>query len=248
MAHSKRSYIFAVAICVAAIAAGGLAIDQSWVSADGQANSAGATEKYVTAYAAQASAAHVKAALGRRMINQLIIQVGRECGGVLAGAPPRGDKQMEAAEIEITGALDVTLARSGAPVLVRFAHAIGGLHWANRVLSRRVIAFSRTLDSWASALPSVPRLCADLRYVAARGFHGVSSATVEFDHRVMTPPVVPAEPPEETDTAIAQLLLRYESQAEHRQLTQARRLVARTGSENLEFLNHSKHRILHKLS
>jgi hypothetical protein len=66
-----------------------------------------------------------------------------------------------------------------AAAMVAFAHAVGGLHWSNRRLTRIVRTYATQLEGLARL--ALPNVCADVKAWAASGYRTLPASTVQFD-------------------------------------------------------------------
>jgi hypothetical protein len=143
----------------------------------GGSPNAAATRAYAKADYALTQTANANLAPSKAAIQGLATQVSGECPLVAAGAPQNHDA--EQLSNEVVGALEVAAYQPDRESLLAFAHAIRGLRWSNRKLTRAVGAYATKLEGFPSLAP--PAICADVKAWAVSGYSTLSAGTVAFD-------------------------------------------------------------------
>jgi hypothetical protein len=136
-----------------------------------------ATRAYVKANYGLVQAARANLASSKAAITSLGSAVAGECPRVAAEAPQNHDA--EQLSNEVVGALEVVAYQPDRESMLTFAHAIRGLRWSNRKLTRAVAAYATKLEGFSTL--AVPNICADVEAWAASGYRTLSASTVAFD-------------------------------------------------------------------
>ena len=136
-----------------------------------------ATRAYVKANYALAQAARANLASSKVAITSLGSTVAGECPRVAAEAPQNHDA--EQLSNEVVGALEVAAYQPDRESMLTFAHAIRGLRWSNRKLTRAVEAYATKLEGFPTLV--APDICADVEAWVASGYRTLPASTVAFD-------------------------------------------------------------------
>jgi hypothetical protein len=99
-----------------------------------------------------------------------------ECSAAAVGSPQNHDS--EQLDDELIGAMTVVGYHTAAGPIATFAHAVRGLRWSNRTLTRTVKAFSTKLRELSTL--AVPDVCGDVKAWAASGFKTLPASTEPF--------------------------------------------------------------------
>jgi hypothetical protein len=146
-------------------------------SAPASAADVAATQAYVQAnYAAlRVAMSHLAAAEAGPL--HVLAQVRRECPGAGTGSPQ--DPESTQMSNEVIGAMVLSAAQPDLQAIRTFIHAVAGLRWSNRGLTRAIHTY---VENWQTLLSlPAPNLCADVKAWAANGFHTLPASTVAFD-------------------------------------------------------------------
>jgi hypothetical protein len=138
-----------------------------------------ATSAYLRAASAALRAAVARLPATNAAVVGLTHRIVGECPLAAAGSPQNEDS--EQISNELVGALTVTGYRTEAGPIAAFAHAVKGLHWSNRRLTRAVRTSAAKLRGLSTL--AVPEVCGDVRAWAAAGFRTLPAGTVQFDKR-----------------------------------------------------------------
>ena len=140
---------------------------------------AAATRAYIQANYALVRAARSNLATGTAALKSLVHQITGECPLAAAESPENHDS--EQLSNEIAGAMTVAGYHPDVAAIGAFVHAVGGLHWSNRTLTRTVKTYATQLHGLATL--AVPDVCGDVKAWAAGGFQALPASTVQFDQR-----------------------------------------------------------------
>ena len=110
-------------------------------------------------------------------IQSLGTTVAGECP--LAAVDSPQNHEAEQLSNEVVGALEVAAYQPDKESMLAFAHAIRGLRWSNRKLTRAVGAYATKLEGFPTLAP--PDICADVKAWAASGYSTLPASTVSFD-------------------------------------------------------------------
>jgi hypothetical protein len=209
-----------------AVVAALLVFCSSAALAQASSGDANATRAYLQADLVQTRAAAKAVPTALAAITALAGHLQQECPGVLGGEPKLAqgsapsastlaiDEEQSAAVIGV--AEHTELAR-----LHAFAHAVSGLSWPSRSLTR--LARSSIAAEVAQAAVPPPALCSDLHYWVSSGYQTVSAATdsyVQLEAKLVSESNRGGEilkrlkPYEDTaDKALARQILAIEKQA-----------------------------------
>jgi hypothetical protein len=109
----------------------------------------------------------------RSYANQIVAQCPRAAVGSSQGY------DSEQLDNEVVGAMTVVGYRTAAAPIAAFAHAVEGLRWSDRRLTRALRTYVRKLEG-LSTLAS-PNLCGDVEGWAAGGYKTLTAGTIQFD-------------------------------------------------------------------
>jgi hypothetical protein len=141
-----------------------------------------ATTTYIDANHTLVQAARANLPASQAAIHGLGERVSGECPLVAAQAPQNHDA--EQLSDEVVGALEVVGSEADHASMLAFAHAIRGLHWSNRKLTRMVHAYAIKLEGFPTL--ALPNICGDVGAWASSGFRTLPAGTVAFDKGVET--------------------------------------------------------------
>ncbi len=170
----------AIPLALAALAltpAAALAHSRKAAATHGGSPNAAATRAYAKADYALTQIANANLAPSKVAIQSLATQVSGECPLAAADAPQNHDA--EQLSNEVVGALEVAAYQPDRESMLVFAHAIRGLRWSNRKLTRAVGAYATKLEGFPALPP--PDICADVKAWAGSGYSTLSAGTVAFD-------------------------------------------------------------------
>lgn len=144
-----------------------------------RSENATATRTYLQANHAFVRAARSNLAAGNAALRSLVRQLTGECP--LAAAESPQNHESEQLNDEVVGAITIVAFRPDAAAAGVFAHAVGGLRWSSRVLTRKVRTYAAQLEGLAKL--AVPDVCADVRAWAADGYRSLPASTQQFNQR-----------------------------------------------------------------
>jgi len=172
-----------------------------------------ATRAYIQADYVLVHTARVNLSTSEAALQSLRRQIAAECPNAAAGSPQ--DTDSEQLSNELVGAMTLAAIRPDVQVVARFAHTVGGLHWSDGALTRKVGTYAARLQT-LSVLPA-PNVCADVRAWAQSQYQTLPASTVGFDSRYYKVEVAVGEVP-------AALLAPSEQPDEHPVLAHAERI------------------------
>jgi hypothetical protein len=138
-----------------------------------------ATSAYIRAGYAALHAATAKLPAAKAAIVGLTNRIVGECPKAAAGSPQ--NEESEQLSNELVGALTVAAYRTEAGPIAAFAHAVKGLHWSSRKLTRAIHTSAVKLRGLSTL--AVPDVCGAVRSWAAVGFRTLPAATIDFNKR-----------------------------------------------------------------
>jgi hypothetical protein len=211
----SSAYACAVAIRFAVILLAGLALAASPSAALARSENAAATRAYIQANYALVRAARSNLAAGNAALKSLVGQITGECPLAASGSPK--DHDSEQLSNEVVGAMTVVAYHPDAAAVGVFARAVGGLHWSNHALTRRVRIYSTQLAGLATL--AAPDVCADVQAWVADGYRALPAGTLQFDKRYYAVDIEAEEVP-------LRLFAPYESAGEASLARRTKRLEA----------------------
>lgn len=176
---------------------------------------AAATRTYIRANYALVRTARANLAAGEAALKGLVRQITGECPLAAAGSPQNHDS--EQLSDEVVGAMTLLVYRPDAAAMGAFAHAVGGLRWSNRRLTRTVSTYAAQLEGLTTL--ALPNVCGDVRAWAASGYRSLPASTAQFDQRYNADAFEAEEVP-------LRLLAPYESASEASLVRRTKRLEA----------------------
>jgi hypothetical protein len=200
---STRGILGPVAARLAPILLAALALAAAPPVALAKSGNAAATRAYIRANYALVRAARSNLAAGETALKSLAGQVAAQCP--LAAAGSLENHESEQLSNEVAGALTVVAYRPDAAAMAAFAHAVKGLRWSSRTLTRTVRTYAAQLEGLSTL--ATPNVCGDVQAWAAADFHVLPASTVQFDQRYYAEDIEAEEVP-------LRLLAPYESAGE----------------------------------
>ncbi|HXA55174.1 MAG TPA: hypothetical protein VNV37_09925 [Solirubrobacteraceae bacterium] len=202
---------FAVVSPAAGAAAGGRAHATS-----ARARDLAATRTFIAANYTLVRIARDNLAAAQTAINTLGERVSGECPLAAGSEAPQNLDSGQLSE-EVVGALEVAAYEVDRASMLAFGHAIRGLRWSNRKLTRMVRAYAVKLENFP--MLGLPNICTDVKAWAATGYASLPATTVAFDKGVSAYGIENEEIP-------LGLLRPYENAAEVSLLRRTRQLEA----------------------
>lgn len=179
----------------------------------GGSSDAIATSTYIQADYTLLHAAASKLATSEATLRKLRRRIKATCPRAAAGSPQ--DTDAEQLSNELVGAMTVAAIRPDAGAVAAFFRTVGGLHWSNGALTRRIRSYASRLKT-LSLLPA-PNVCADVKAWVASRYETLPASAVRFDSRYYKVEVAVGETP-------AALLAPSELPPERPLVVQARQL------------------------
>lgn len=174
-----------------------------------------ATRIYIDANYRLVLAARAHLAASEAAIHSLVRHTVAECP--LAGEGSHVDSAASEVSEEVVGTIVTTAYRPDVDSIDTFVHAVAGLHWSDRRLTRIVRAYLVKLRNLAALAPA--NICADVKAWGADGFEGLPEGTVRFDKLYLAADIEAEEVP-------LRLLAPYENAHEAALLRRTKRLEA----------------------
>lgn len=137
-----------------------------------------ATRTYISANYTLVRTARANLVAAQTAIKTLGERVSGECPLAAGREAPQNHDSRQLSE-EVVGALEVAAYETDKASMLAFAHAIRGLRWSNRKLTRVVHAYAVKLERFPTLAP--PNICADVTAWAAVGYVSLPATTVAFD-------------------------------------------------------------------
>jgi hypothetical protein len=210
----------AARVCGRAVLLAGLALAVTSPAAPAKAGDAAATQALARATDALVRAASPDVPRGLAAVKRYASQTAAQCPRVAAGSPQ--DHNSEQLDDELIGAMTVVGYRTAATPIATFAHAVKGLHWSNRRLTRTVRTFATKLQDLSRL--ATPNVCGDIEAWAASGFKTLSASTVPFVRRYLA-----VTPEAEEVPLMIRLLMPYATPSDVPILHRVERLETRLG-------------------
>jgi hypothetical protein len=179
----------------------------------GELSDTAATSTYIQADYTLLHAATGKLATSEAGLRKLRRRIRATCPRAAAGSPQ--DTDAEQLSNELVGAMTVAAIRPDASAVAAFFRAVGGLHWSNGTLTRRIRSYATRLKT-LSSLPA-PNVCGDVKTWVASRYETLPASAISFDSSYYKVEVAVGETP-------VALLAPSELPPERPLLVQARRL------------------------
>ena len=157
---------------------------------------------------------------GLAAVKRYASQLAGQCPGAAVGSPQNYDSNQ--LDDELIGAMTVVGYRTAAAPIATFAHAVRGLSWSNRRLTRTVRTFATKLQELSTL--AVPDLCGDIEAWTASAFKTLPASTVPFVRHFLA-----VTPEAEEVPLMIRLLMPYATPSDVPILHRVERLEARLG-------------------
>jgi hypothetical protein len=157
---------------------------------------------------------------GLAAVRRFARQLAAQCPRAAAGSPQ--DHDSEQLDDELIGTLTIVGYRTAATPIAAFAHAVRGLRWSNRTLTRTVQTFATKLRELSTL--AIPNLCADIKAWGAAGFNTLPADTVPFVRHYLA-----VTPEAEEVPLMERLLMPYATPSDFPILRRVEHLEARLG-------------------
>jgi hypothetical protein len=183
--------------------------------ASASARDVAATRVYVQANYALVRVARANLAVGQRALAGLVKQIAAQCPGAAAGSPE--SKESDELGEEVIGTMVLLAYRPDAYAIAVFAHAVQGLRWSNRTLTRAVHTYAAKFQSLMALAPA--DICGDVEAWVASDYQTLPPSTVAFNKAYFANSIEAEEVP-------LRLLAPYERHAQVALLRRTKRLEA----------------------